>query len=191
MQTHLMVSALLVLLGAGGFKPCGVHDGVAIASRRVPGSSFKELRFTLEIRGDVETLCSAAFGTAQIEPGEPHVTVRQVLEESAHARVTYEQIAPPVISPRDYVLSRTRTHPASGGCRVDFVSVDDAPVRPGLMRLKHLAGSFVFEAIDDGRVRLEHRIHMDPGGALAPFMVEPSRKKLGAQWVRRLAPRAK
>ena len=128
MQTHLMVSALLVLLGTGGgFKPCGERDGVAIASRPVPGSGFKELRFTLETRGDVEALCSAAFGTAKIEPGEPHVNLRQVLEESADARVTYEQIAPPVISPRDYVLSRTRSRPASGGCRVDFVSIDDAP----------------------------------------------------------------
>lgn len=185
-----MVSALLVLLAAGGgFKPCGERDGVTIASRRVAGSGFVELLFTVETKGDVETMCSAAFGTAKIEPGEPHVNLRQVLEESADARVTYEQIAPPAVSRRDYVLSRTRTHPAEGACRVDFVSVD-APLRPGLLRLKHLAGSFVFEALGGGRVRVEHRIHMDPGGALAPFMVEPSREKLGAEWLRHLAPRS-
>ena len=186
MQTNVM-TLLVVMAAGGGFKPCGERDGVTIASRPVAGSGFVELLFTLETRGDLETMCSAAFGTAKIEPGEPHVNHRQVLEESADTRVTYEQIAPPVISPRDYVLSRTRTHPASGGCRVDFVSIDDAPLRPGLLRLKRLAGSFVFEALGGGRVRVEHRIHMDPGGALAPFVVEPSRERLGAEWVRRIA----
>ncbi len=186
-----MVSALLVLLAAGdGFETCGERDGIAIASRPVPGSGFLEFRFTLEAAGDVESMCSAAFGSGKIEPGEPHVNLRQVLSESLDTRTTYEQIAPPLISPRDFVLSLTRSHPASGGCRVDFVTVDEVPQRPGLVRLKRLAGSFTFQALEGGRVRLVHRIHMDPGGALAPFVVEPSRQKLGAEWVRRLVPRS-
>lgn len=186
-----MMTVLLLLLAAGeDFETCGERDGIAIASRKVPGSGFVEYRFTLETRGDVEAMCSAAFGNGKLEPGEPHVNLREVIKESTDARVTYEQIAPPMISPRDYVVSRTRTHPAPGTCRVDFVSADDAPVRPGLVRLKHLQGSFLFQALGGGRVRLEHRIHMDPGGALAPFVVEPSRERLGAEWLRRLAPRS-
>lgn len=186
-----MIGALMLLLASGeGFETCGERDGISIASRRVPGSGFVELRFILETRGDLEAMCSAAFGTGKVAAGEPHVNLRQVLEESAHTRVTYEQITPPMISPRDYVLSSSRSWPAPGTCRVDFVSTDDAPLRPGLVRLKHLAGSFLFQALGGGRVRLEHRIHMDPGGALAPFVVEPSRERLGAEWIRRLAPRS-
>jgi hypothetical protein len=183
-----VVSALLGLLLAAGadFETCGERDGVSIASRSVPGSGFVELRFTVETIGDVETMCRAAYGSGKVEPGEPHVNLRQILKESADTRVTYEQIAPPMISPRDYVLSSTRSYPSPGSCRVDFVSTDDAPRRPGLVRLKHLAGSFLFQSLGGGRVRLEHRIHMDPGGALAPFVVEPSRERLGVEWVRRL-----
>lgn len=184
MSIHLVM--LFALAAGDGFETCGERDGIEIASRPVPGSGFVELRFTVETQGDVETMCRAAFGSGKVEPGEPHVNLRQVITESKDARITYEQITPPMISPRDYVLTSTRSHPAPGACRVDFVSSDDAPLRPGLVRLKHLAGSFLFQSLGGGRVRLEHRIHMDPGGTLAPFVVEPSRERLGAEWVRRL-----
>ena len=129
-----MVSALLLLLAAGeAFETCGERDGIAISSRPVAGSGFVELRFTVETRGDVETMCRAAFGTGKVEPGEPHVNLRQVIKQSTDARITYEQIAPPMISPRDYVL--TSSYPATGACRVDFVSTDDAPLRPGSGRV--------------------------------------------------------
>jgi hypothetical protein len=183
-----MVSALVVLLAASdGFKPCGQHEGVAIASRRVAGSPFVELRFTLEAEGDLDAMCGAAFGSGKIEPNEQNVKLRQVLEESEDARVSYEQIAPPMVSRRDFVMSLTRSHPQPGACRVEFTSVDSAPKRPGLIRLKHISGSFVFRPLAGGRVGVEHRIHMEPGGALAPFMVEPSRQRLGAELVRRIA----
>lgn len=185
------MSVVLVLLAAGeSFETCGERDGIAIASRHVPGSDFLELRFVVETTGDVERMCSAAFGSGALDPAEPHVSLREVIRESLDVRVTYEQIRPPMISPRDYVISRTRSHPTAGTCRVDFVSSDDAPVRPGMLRLRKLAGSFEFKPLPDGRVRLEHRIHMDPGGALRPFVVEPSRQKLGAEWIRRLLGRA-
>lgn len=186
-----MLSVVLLLLAAGeGFEACGEEDGIAIASRRVPGSGFVELRFVTEARGEVEAMCSAAFGSGHLEPGEPHVSLREVLRESRDTRVTYEQISPPLISKRDYVLRRTRTHPDAGTCRVDFSSAADAPLRPGLIRLRELSGSFVFQALGEGRVRVEHRIHMDPGGALAPFVVEPSRQRAGVEWLRRLLGRS-
>lgn len=179
--------SLLGLLAAGdGFEGCGDFGGVAVAARPVDGSPYAELRFTLDVRGDVQDMCTRAWGTGRVEPGEPHVRLRQVLEELEDERVTWEVLAPPVIEPRSYVLRRTRRALPSGACRVEFRSADDAPLREGTLRLKHLAGSFVFEPRPGGLVHVEHRIHLDLGGSISPFLVERSRKELGAQWLKRL-----
>lgn len=181
-----MLSLLALLLAAGdGFEGCGELDGVGIASRKVAGSPFVEYRFTLDTEGDVERLCARAFGTGAVQPGEPHVRLRQVLQELADERVTYEQIAPPVVSARDVVV-RTRREAGPGRCRVEFRSADDAPVREGFVRLKHLEGSYLFERRPDGRVRVEHRVHVDLGGSLSPFLVEGSRRTVGVDWLLRL-----
>lgn len=178
MRALLMVAALAA---AGGFE----RSDIAVSTARVPGSPFAEFRFVLDGTGDLETLCARAFGTSGIDPGEP-VTLRVVLRESTDERVSYEQISPPVVSRRDYVVRRTRSHPAPGSCRIDFVSVDGEPPRRGLVRLRRLAGSFVFEQQPGGRVRIDHRIHLDPGGSVPSWMVEPSIRSMGVETVTRV-----
>lgn len=181
-----MLSLLALVLAAGdGFEGCGEVDGVGIASRKVQGSPFVEYRFTLDTVGEVEQLCTRAYGTGELKPGEPHVRLRQVLQELADERLTYEQVAPPVVSARDVVL-RTRKSTAPGSCRVEFRSTDDAPRREGYVRMKHLEGSYLFERRPDGRVHVEHRIHVDLGGSLSPFLVESSRRTVGVDWLLRL-----
>lgn len=181
-----MLSLVALLLAAGeGFEGCGELDGVGIASRRVEGSPFVEYRFTLETPGEVELLCARAYGTGVVQPGEPHVRLRQVLKELADERLTYEQVAPPVVSARDVVLT-TRRSVAPGKCRVEFRSADDAPRREGFVRMKHLEGSYLFEQRPGGRVHVEHRIHVDLGGSLSPFLVEGSRRTVGVDWLLRL-----
>jgi hypothetical protein len=181
-----VLSLLAILLAAGdGFEGCGELDGVGIASRRVDGSPFVEYRFTLETTGEVEQLCARAYGTGALQPGEPHVRLRTVLQELADERLTYEQVAPPVVSARDVVL-RTRRSTGPGLCRVEFRSTDDAPLREGYVRMKHLEGSYLFEKRPGGRVHVEHRIHVDLGGSLSPFLVEGSRRTVGVDWLLRL-----
>jgi hypothetical protein len=181
-----VLTLLALLMAAGdGFEGCGEVSGVSVASRPVVGSAFSELRFTLDVPGDAQAMCARAFGTGQIEPGEPHVRLRQVLRELADVRITYEQLSPPVVDPRDYVLERTRTVLPKGSCRVDFKNAD-APLKEGYVRLRRLAGSYVFEPLPNGLVHVEHRIHLDLGGSLSPMLVEPSRRTMGAQWLKRL-----
>lgn len=182
------MTLLLLLSLAGlpdGFVSHGVVDGIEVSARPVAGSGFVELRFTEVVDGTLEALCRVAFGSARAEPGEPHLVSRELVSESEDERTTYERIAPPMVSKRDFVVRRWRTRPDASTCRVDFVSVQ-APERAGWVRLKRLAGSFVFTRQADGQVRVEHRVHMDPGGMLAPFVVEPTREKMGLAWMRKL-----
>ncbi len=61
-----------------------------------------------------------------------------------------------------------------------------APPREDVLRLGRLAGSTELVPAGDGRVRVEQRVHLEPGGALIPWMVEPSRRKEGARYLKHL-----
>lgn len=178
---------VLALLGQGGFTVKGVADGVEIAWRDVPGSGYCELRFVATAQGEADALCARAFGTGKPIPGEPFLVSRRVLEEGPDERLSWDVIAPPMVSRRDYVVRSVRTR-TDGTCRVDFSSVEDAsrPPPEGVVRLKRLRGSFVFDALPGGRVRVEHRVHLDPGGWLTPTLVEASRERMSLAWMKRL-----
>ncbi|MBL8923838.1 MAG: hypothetical protein JNJ54_33590 [Myxococcaceae bacterium] len=182
---------VLTLLAQGDFTVKGVEDGVEIAWRGVPGSGYCELRFVATAQGEApDALCARAFGTGKPIPGEPFLVSRTVLEERPDERLSWDVIAPPMVSRRDYVVRSVRTR-SGGTCRVDFSSIDDVSRRPpeGVVRLKHLRGSFAFEALPGGRVRVEHRVHLDPGGWLTPALVEPSRERMSLAWMKRLLAR--
>jgi len=179
---------LLALLGAGDFTRLADDDGLVLEGRPVPGSAFAELRVTTITQGDVATLCARAFGTGEFDPAEPHLVARTVLSEGANERVTLEEVQAPAISPRDSVVRRTRTFLPGGVCRVEFRADPGAgpPPKSGVVRIEVLRGSFTFTPLGGGRVKVEHRVHTDPGGVLAPFIVEPARREAAVASVRRL-----
>lgn len=186
--------ALLALwvLAADAFIPQGTTAGVDVASREVAGSPFAELRFRLLEVGDVETLCQRAFGTGRMDPQEPHLLARRTLREGPHERLTYEQIAPPFVSKRDYVVLSRIFRFTTGACRVEFVSTDELapPLPAGWVRLKALKGSFLFAPAPNGHVSIEHHIHLDPGGDIPAWATEMTRRDMGIAWLRRLVTRS-
>lgn len=181
---------MLMVLGAE-FAPVEVVDGVDVSSRAVDGSSYAELRFRIEADGDADALCAKAWGNGHVQKSEPYVVARQVLEQTGTMRVTHEEISPPLISRRDYVIRRERQALAGGGCRIEFKTVDDprAPPKGDLLRIRRMTGTLEVLPDGPGKLKVEQRIHMEPGGALMPWMVEPSRRSEGVRWLKRLVGR--
>lgn len=179
---------LLALLGAEDFTRVSEDDGVLLESRSVPGSSFLEYRVTMVTAGDVETLCARALGTGAKHADEPHLVARSVLFQGPDELVTWDQVSPPVVSPRDYVVRRTRTRLPGGACQVEFHADPSVapPPKPGWVRIEVLKGRFTFTPLGGGRVRIEHLVHTEPGGMIAPFAAEPTRREAAVSSVRRL-----
>lgn len=166
----------------------GEYSGVRLEARPVPGSKLSELRLTAVTSGEVERLCAVAFGTGKFDPQEPYLRARQILSEQPNERLTYEQLMPPLVSPRDLVVRARRTHTLSGQCRVDFwaeASGGPAP-KEGWVRIEKLSGFFVFDPLPAGQVKVLHQVHMDLGGSLPAWMVESTRKDLALAWVHRI-----
>jgi hypothetical protein len=187
-----MLSALLVTVLAADpvFEKVGETDGVTIEQRPVAGSPFVELRFSTVTDKTPKSLCDAAFGDGKFDPQEPDLKARTILSESADERVTYEEITPPVVSNRDYVV-RARRSWEGAACRMAFESASELGPKPkdGWVRITKLKGSWLFEPIDGGKTRLTYVVFSDPAGAIPPFLVEGNRRKLGVRWVKMIESR--
>ncbi|MBS1151256.1 MAG: hypothetical protein H6Q89_2954, partial [Myxococcaceae bacterium] len=94
--------------------------------REVPRSAFEEIRVSTTSTEPIGRLCEVIFGKGAAAKGEGNFKKREVLRETATERWTYEQIALPVVSDRDYVIHVKIEKPAdTGSCEISFRTVDD------------------------------------------------------------------
>jgi hypothetical protein len=186
----LSVFLVTVLAADPAFEKFGESDGVTIEQRPVAGSPFVELRFSMVTDKTPKSLCDAAFGDGKFDPQEPDLKARTILSESADERVTYEEITPPVVSNRDYVVRAKRSWEGAA-CRMAFESANELGPKPkdGWVRITKLKGFWLFEPVEGGKTRLTYVVFSDPAGAIPPFLVEGNRRKLGVRWVKMIESR--
>ena len=76
----------------------------------------------------------------------PYLKKLEILKQSAHEKVIYEQIKmPPLVSDRDYTVKITAEHDATNGViQIRFVAVSDEgpPEQPNYVRVKHIRGGW-------------------------------------------------
>ena len=182
-----MFGALLmtVLSAEPSYEKVEETDGVTVEQRPVAGSKFVELRFTMLSDKTPKSLCAAAFGDGKFDPQEPDLKARAVVSESEDERVTYDEITPPLVSNRDYVV-RVRRFWEGAACQLVFEAVPGVGPAPkdGWVRITKLKGFWRFEPAEAGRTRFTYVVFSDPGGSLPPFLVEGNRRKLGLRWVK-------
>jgi hypothetical protein len=181
------------LLAAGAeWRHHETVDGIVVESRRAKGSAVTVLRLTTTVSATPERLCEEAFGRGKFDPEEPDLKSRQLIEESADQRVTYDQISPPVVSNRDFAVRATRVRLPGGVCEMRFEAANHlAPkLPPGYVRIEKLKGFWRFEPQVDGKTKITYLVHADPAGSIPPFLVEGSRKTLAVRWVKLITARA-
>lgn len=183
---------LLALAAEPAFVFDGTADGVTIEKREVAGSSFFELRLTATTtKATLEALCDEAWGDGSYDPTEPDLKARKVLSADAGVRVTWEEIAPAVVSPRDYVLYQTVDRTPTT-CTMRYRSTSDpaAPVRSSVVRITRLWGSWHFEALPSSGVRVVYTSFSDPGGSIPAFLVKGPQRSAAIMWMKRTMDRA-
>lgn len=187
-----MISLFLssILAADAEYEKVTETDGVTIEQRSMPASKFVELRFTTLTDKTPRSLCDAAFGDGKFDPKEPDLKARTIVQESADERVTYDQITPPIVSNRDYVV-RARRLVEGANCRMTFEAANElGPKSPdGWVRVSKLRGYWLFEPVEGGKTKLTYVVFTDPGGSIPAFLVEGNRKKLGVNWVKMIESR--
>jgi hypothetical protein len=187
------VLPLLVLLpwvplaaaSAPRWYPLDDKDGVRLEGREVPGSSHEELRALTKTQANAERVCDAVWGKGV--PLDAGFRKREVLRENDSERLTYEQVATPVVSDRDYTLHVQREPRPEGGCLIVFQTRNElgpAPQR-GLVRIPVIRGRWEIRPLDEGRsTEVLYLVYSEPGGGIpAIFSRGPSRTRT-LEWLK-------
>lgn len=183
-----MVTAMvaLVLAGEPSWTKDSEVDGISIERREVAGSPFPELRLVqVTNKATLAQLCDEAWGDGRYDPTEPDLKARKVLEEDAGVRITWEEIAPAVVSPRDYLLHQTVERTPTR-CVMRYQATTDAraPAKAGFVRITKLWGSWTFD-LEAGGVRVTYLSFSDPGGSIPAFLVKGPQRSAAVTWMKR------
>ena len=186
-----MIALLLILTAAPQWEPGDTVDGISMASRALPDERLVELKLTAMSKASVVKLCEAAFGPKVLDPKEPDITLRRVIRAGEGELITYEQISPPIVSNRDYVVRATKQQLPNGACRVTFAAANELapPLPDGFVRISKLHGSWDFEPVGE-QTRITYVIFADPGGAIPAVLIEGPRRKTAVAWMKLILERA-
>jgi hypothetical protein len=171
----------------------GTYDGVQVERRDVSGSSFDELRLSIFSSSDMQRLCDAVYPPTFSTKPEHLFKKRVLLRETPTERWTYEQVAVPVFSDRDYVMHVKLEQPASSGhCSVAFQTEAD-PAHPpvqGFVRIPIIRGHWDIFPVAPGKLSVQYRIFSEPGGGVPAFLARGGQRSAAIDFMKVILARA-
>jgi len=178
--------------GAGDWRTASDEGGVRVETRDLVGSSFDEIRVTARAAVPPVQACEAIWA---ISPGktEPGYRKREVLRETQTDRWTYEQVAVPLVSDRDYTVHLWGEKADERGCLVKFdLDNERGPApRDGVVRMQAMRGSWVVTAASDGGAQVVYTLFNDPGGNVPAFLSRGTQRAKTVEFVKRVLARAR
>ncbi len=187
----LTLQVIAVSAHAQGWRTFSENDGLRIETRELNGLPFGEIRLMARSDASVQTLCDVVWEAG--EPGEQasNIKLRQVIEQRANVRVTYEQVKVPVVTDRDYVVQTTRKVD-SNHCEVVFENVDNKGPAPKKdhVRVPKFFGSWSFTPAGDGSVVM-FTIYSDPGGGVPAALAKGPQRDSAIIQMRTMLERAR
>jgi hypothetical protein len=178
----------------GAWRADGTENGMGVAKRSVRGSSFDEIRVTTTSALPLDQLCDAIYAKGLDGRSNVKFKRRELLRETPSERWTYEQIAVPWVSDRDYVMHTTLNQAAATGrCEVSFETQDDPshPPARGVVRMPCIRGHWLVTPTGDGRFNVSYEIFSDPGGGVPAFLASGAQRSSAVDFVKIILERAK
>ena len=189
-----MTLLVLALAQAPEWRHDRTVDGIELELRAVPTSKFDELRVTTTRPGDLQRVCDAIFAKGLGEKVDGQFKKRVVIKETETERWTYEQIAVPIVSDRDYVMHVKLEQPASTGrCEISFQTEDDPayPPAPRHVRLASVRGRWTVLPGGEGKVNITYLVFSDPGGGVPAFLVHGGQRNAAIDFLKTILARAR
>src|SRR5215475_7862043 len=146
-QWLLLGSVLLVSMAWAGddWETVSHAEGILVERRREPGTTFYELRASTHSPFPPPVIFATLWKHEVYVGFVPYLKKLEILEQSAYAKVVYEQIKMPfLVSDRDYTVKITAEHDATNGViQIRFVAVPDEgpPEQSNYVRVTHIRGS--------------------------------------------------
>jgi hypothetical protein len=189
----LFVAPALARASEPEWRDDGSVGAMKIELREVAGSKFEEIRVTTTSAYPLERLCEVIFGKGAPAQDEGSFKKREVIKETATERWTYEQIAVPLVSDRDYVLHvKIEKPPDTGRCEISFQDLEDPayPPTPDHVRMASVRGYWTLAPTDDGEVKIVYEVFSDPGGSVPALLSRGSQRDAAVDFLRTILKRA-
>jgi hypothetical protein len=149
---------------------------VIVYERARKGFSFKEFKAVGVMEAPPEVIKRVIDDVSEYPRFMPYVTEARVISSDGANRVSYQRIAPPLVSDLDYTVRVScETHATPGGkcfCNRWQAANELGPAeKRGVKRVKITEGSWLLEPEDEGRkTRATYCIFSDSGGSLPTFI---------------------
>jgi len=143
-------------------------NGVAIYSRPHPGSKLKEFKAVGEIDAPSKTVHNVIDDVEAYPSFMPYTTECRVIERNSDSILTYQRLAPKIVSDRDYTLRiQKKSWPVENGLaylnRWEPANEHGPAEKPGVFRVKVCEGSWLLEPISDRKTRATYSVFSDSG----------------------------
>jgi hypothetical protein len=143
-------------------------NGVAIYSRPHTGSNLKEFKAVGEIDAATETVHKVIDDVEAYPSFMPYTAECRVIERSGDSILTYQRLAPKIVSDRDYTLRiQKKSWPVENGVaylnRWEPANEHGPAAKPGVFRVTRCEGSWLLEPAGDGKTRATYSVFTDSG----------------------------
>lgn len=151
------------------------NGGVAIYSRLHPGSNLKEFKAVGEIDATSEMVHKVIDDVEAYPSFMPYTTECRVIERKPDSILTYQRLAPKIVSDRDYTLRiEKKSWPVENGLaylnRWEPANEHGPAAKPGVFRITVCEGSWLLEPTGEGKTRATYFIFTDSGIAGPAFI---------------------
>ena len=172
----ILILALSPGLRAQGWTLVRQENGITVYNRPVRGSAIRELRGEVTVTSRLSGLV-ALFQDMKGYPNwyDSLKNTRLVRRLGPLVLIGYAEVDFPwPASNRDMILRYSFTqHPKTHVVRVRMHNMPEYLARrPGIVRLKHVTGSWEFRPLPGGRVRVIMQTHNEPGGSIPAWISE-------------------
>jgi hypothetical protein len=159
------------------------NSGLTIYSRLHPGSRLKEFKAVGEIDTTTETVHKVIDDVEAYSSFMPYTAECRVIERKRDSILTYQRLAPKIVSDRDYTLRiRKESWPVENGLaylnRWEPANEHGPATKPGVFRVTVCEGSWLLEPTGEGKTHATYSVFTDSGIA-GPSFVANSISEIG------------
>jgi ribosome-associated toxin RatA of RatAB toxin-antitoxin module len=162
--------------------------GVLVERRTASGSSVSDFRATTTSPLEPSAIFSTLWGHRDYPVFIPHLKRLDILSDTGDERITYEQIAMPLVRDRDYTM-RIRRYVDLKAQRyaITFTSANEAgpPADSHHVRVNSVQGSWTVEPGSEGKGSIiRYDVRGEPGGAIPAWLASLAQREAIVDLVR-------
>lgn len=150
-------------------------EGIRIYVQEKEGSAFYECRAETVYSGTMDAVLRLMRDAKSLCEWFPDCVKYSVIDRKNDSDITglIAISAGFPMKKRDAAVRMLITENSrEGTAGIDFISVPEAaPVSPDFLRVRELSGAWKFKTLEKGRVSVEYRAHMEPGGSVPAVLV--------------------